>query len=55
VVKKAQEDEIAAACLLKEKTSFSVICFLSQQVVEKSLKAFLAYYDKDIPKIYEIN
>ena len=31
-----------------------IICFHSQQTVEKSLKAVLAYYEADIPKTHDI-
>ena len=31
-----------------------VICFHSQQTVEKALKAILAYYEADIPRTHDI-
>lgn len=31
-----------------------IICFHSQQTVEKALKSVLAYYEADIPKIHDI-
>ena len=51
---RAQDDEVAAQTLLKEKVSFGVSCFLSQQVAEKSLKAFLVANNKEFPKIHQI-
>lgn len=53
-LKKSQEDEEAVKALSKEKVSFSVICFLSQQIAEKCLKAYLAEYDLRIPKIHQL-
>ncbi len=51
---KAQEDEKAVKALLREKVSFSVACFLSQQIAEKSLKAFLVANNKEAPKIHQL-
>lgn len=53
-LKKAQEDSLAAEHLIKDKISFGVVCFLSQQAAEKSLKAFLAYQNAEIPKIHHL-
>lgn len=54
-LKKAQEDALGAQHLLKDKISFGLVCFLSQQIAEKSLKALLVYHKVDIPKIHNLN
>lgn len=54
-LKKAQDDELSASVLIKEGGSPNTICFLSQQMAEKYLKAFLVFYDKDFPKIHQLD
>jgi len=52
-LKKAQHDLTAAQTLLKETPELSdVICFHSQQCVEKALKAYLAAVDQPIEKTH---
>lgn len=49
----AQEDLRIAEILFDEK-AYTHICFLSQQVVEKSLKGFLIYHKKIPPKVHSL-
>lgn len=51
---RAEDDFSTASILLKEKISPNQICFHSQQIVEKYLKGFLAYHDKHVRKIHDI-
>lgn len=52
---RAQDDEKSAEVLLKEGGIPNTICFLSQQIVEKMLKAYLIYKNKDFPKIHQLD
>ncbi|MDO9231005.1 MAG: HEPN domain-containing protein [bacterium] len=49
------EDDIATVeILIKENISPNSICFHSQQAVEKLLKGFLAYQEKNVRKVHDI-
>lgn len=54
-LKKASEDEQTAKLLLKEGGLPNPICFLSQQAVEKYLKAFLVTKQRKFPKIHTLD
>ncbi|MDP2642464.1 MAG: HEPN domain-containing protein [Candidatus Peregrinibacteria bacterium] len=55
-LKKAHQDEISVLALLKNNIgSPSVVCFLSQQMAEKLLKAYLVHKVKDFPKIHQLD
>ena len=49
----ARDDIRSAKSLLKDRI-FSHVCFHSQQCVEKCLKAFIRYNNKEIPKTHEL-
>ena len=53
-LRKAQDDELAINAILKEKVSFATVCFLSQQLAEKCIKAYLAENNKKILKIHQL-
>lgn len=54
-LKKAEEDEHSAeALVLDKKGSPSTVCFLSQQMVEKLLKALLIFHQKRFAKIHDL-
>ena len=53
--KKAIDDELNAASILKHRDGTpSGVCFLSQQIAEKHLKAFLVQEKKKYPKIHSL-
>lgn len=55
-LKEAEKDKKSAVALVKNKMGApSTACYLSQQIVEKSLKAFLAYHNKTPPKIHQLD
>ena len=55
-VSKAENDLKAAEQLLHSKEMVTdAICFHSQQVAEKYLKAFLVYHEIDFPKTHDIS
>ena len=54
-VKRAEDDELSIKAILKEGGAFSTACFLSQQMAEKYLKAFLIYYKEWYPKIHPLD
>lgn len=52
---KAQEDESNIISLLKHKDGTpGMVCFLSQQMAEKYLKAFLVYVNKPFKKVHDL-
>jgi HEPN domain-containing protein len=54
-IAKANEDELSAQSLLKHKDAVpGTVCYLSQQIAEKLLKALLLFYGKDFPKIHDL-
>lgn len=54
-IDKATEDEASAAGILSHKEGApSTVCFLSQQLAEKSLKALLVYNDIPPPKVHDL-
>lgn len=53
-LKRAEEDVQAAEILLQEKGLPNTVCFHSHQAVEKYLKAFLAFQEKHIRKIHDL-
>lgn len=52
-LKKAAEDELAAKILLED-GPFSPVCFHSQQMAEKFLKALLLFHGRVFPKIHDL-
>lgn len=55
-VKKAEEDFLSANYLIRKKTHtpFDVVCFLSQQSVEKYMKAYLVQLKKPFSKTHDL-
>lgn len=55
-VLKAQEDEMSANALLHDKLgSPNTVCFLSQQMTEKYLKAYLVFSKNSFPQIHQLD
>ncbi|MFA6393745.1 MAG: HEPN domain-containing protein [Patescibacteria group bacterium] len=53
--KKAGDDELNIRSILKNRDGApSGICFLSQQMAEKYLKALLIFFDLELVKIYDL-
>lgn len=53
--KKGDEDELSALSILKHRDGIpSTVCFLSQQIAEKYLKALLIFYDEEIIKVHDL-
>ncbi|MFA5994932.1 MAG: HEPN domain-containing protein [Patescibacteria group bacterium] len=53
---KANNDELNAQSILKHKDGTpSGVCFLSQQMAEKYLKAFLMFHKKPLQKIHALD
>ena len=54
-LKRATEDELSANVILKEEGGApNTVCFLSQQMAEKYLKAFLVQEKREYPKIHSL-
>jgi len=54
-LKRAKDDELNAASILKHKDGVpNGVCFLSQQMAEKYLKAFLVQEKRKYPKIHSL-
>ena len=54
-VNKAGEDELNIRSILKHRDGApSGVCFLSQQMAEKYLKAMLIFYDLELMKIHDL-
>lgn len=54
-VRKAREDELNVRSILKHRDGApSGVCFLSQQMAEKYLKAILIFYDLELMKIHDL-
>lgn len=54
--KKASEDELSARAILKNREGApGTVCFLSQQMAEKYLKAYLVYKSKSFPKVHQLD
>ena len=51
---KLAEEDLRSAEVLLQAELFNMVCFHSQQCVEKSLKALLARLDKPIPRIHDL-
>ena len=54
-IDKASDDELSVKAILKEGGAPSTVCFLSQQMGEKYLKAFLVFHQKTFPKIHHLD
>jgi HEPN domain-containing protein len=55
-LKKARDDELNANSILTHRDGTpNGVCFLSQQMAEKYLKAFLVYHKKWYPKIHPLD
>ena len=52
---KATDDELSIEAILKEEGAPSTVCFLSQQMGEKYLKAFLIFNQRAFPKIHHLD
>ena len=47
-------DDLQSAKVLLKAGIFNMVCFHSQQAVEKLFKSIIATYDQEIPKIFNI-
>lgn len=55
-LKRAEDDELNARSVLKHRDGTPAnVCFLSQQMVEKLLKALLLFRAGDYPKTHDLN
>jgi HEPN domain-containing protein len=55
-IRKAQDDELNAVAILKHRDGTpSMVCFISQQITEKCLKAFLIHAVRDYPKVHLVD
>jgi len=54
-VKRANDDELSLEAILKEGGAPNTACFLSQQMGEKYLKAFLVHKKKWYPKVHALD
>ncbi len=55
-LKKAHDDELNARSILKHRDGApSGVCFLSHQMAEKYLKAFLIFQNKWYPRIHQLD
>lgn len=53
---RAQDDELSSKSILRDREgSPNTICFLSQQIAEKVLKAFLCYHGVEFPKVHQLD
>lgn len=53
---KANDDELSAKDILNDKEGApSTVCFLSQQMAEKYLKAYLVFCGERFPKIHDLD
>ena len=52
---KADEDELSISAILKNNGAYSTVCFLSQQMAEKYLKAILIHHQGELPKIHALD
>ncbi len=53
---RAQDDEVNAVGILRERNGTPMhVCFVSQQISEKYLKALLLFYSGDYPKIHNLS
>lgn len=54
-VKRAKDDELNALSILKHRDGTpAMVCFISHQIAEKYLKAFLLFHKNDFPKIHNL-
>jgi HEPN domain-containing protein len=51
---KAAGDLVAASTLLEGNGPYDIVCFHAQQAVEKTLKAYLAFSARPIPKTHDL-
>lgn len=55
-IARANDDELNATSVLKHRDGTPAnVCFLSQQMAEKYLKALLLFYTGDYPKTHDLN
>lgn len=55
-IKKAKDDELSIKAILEhEEGAPSTVCFLSQQMAEKYLKAFLVFHHQEFPKVHQLD
>ena len=53
---RAQDDELSNKDILEDRGgSPNTVCFLSQQIAEKVLKAFLCYHGVEFPKVHQLD
>lgn len=53
---RAQDDELSSKDILDDREgSPNTVCFLSQQIAEKVLKAFLCFYGVEFPKVHQLD
>jgi HEPN domain-containing protein len=48
------KDDLHSAETLMKASIYNMVCFHSQQAVEKTLKAIIAFYDKDIMRTHNL-
>lgn len=54
-IERAEDDYKGAGVLLKARGPYSLVCFHSQQAVEKILKGYLIYGEGDLEKIHQVD
>jgi len=54
-IRRANDDELSLEAILKEGGAPNTACFLSQQMGEKYLKAFLVHKKKWYPKVHALD
>ncbi len=54
LLRKAANDLIAADATLPTEQALDTVCFHAQQAVEKSLKAILAFHDREYPRHHDL-
>lgn len=53
-LRKGDSDLSAAELIMTGEGPYDTACFHAQQVIEKYLKAFLAYYEQPIPRTHDL-
>lgn len=51
---KYADDDLASAEILLKEGIYNIVCFHSQQAVEKMLKSIIAAYGQEIPRIHNL-
>lgn len=53
-IKRAKDDKLSIQAILKENGPTNTVCFLSQQMAEKYLKALMVFHHKKFPKVHDL-